>query len=234
MNETVSLASHKIPIRVVGQRVVIQNNPRGRKAGWKKGGFPMHAVAECAGLLVVDTSFKVVASNREAVQILTFPDLPEQIRHLDMWLRREIRNRLVNGKSPSAPKFVTEIQSAKRTYLCRSFSLGTEPEGCGTARPVLVIILERKSNQASSIVELRRRFALTDREQETVQSILQGLTNKEIAQRMEISPNTVKAFIRLVMVKMKVSTRSGIVGKIVECAARIPSGLSIYLESPPE
>jgi DNA-binding CsgD family transcriptional regulator len=169
---------------------VIQNNPRGRKAGWKKGGFPMHAVAECAGLLVVDTSFKVVASNREAVQILTFPDLPEQIRHLDMWLRREIRNRLVNGKSPSAPKFVTEIQSAKRTYLCRSFSLGTEPEGCGTARPVLVIILERKSNQASSIVELRRRFALTDREQETVQSILQGLTNKEIAQRMEISPNT--------------------------------------------
>jgi len=32
---------------------------------------------------------------------------------------------------------------------------------------------------------------------------------------MGISPNTVKAFIRLVMVKMKVSTRSGIIGKIV-------------------
>jgi hypothetical protein len=32
---------------------------------------------------------------------------------------------------------------------------------------------------------------------------------------MSISPNTVKAFIRLVMVKMNVSTRSGIIGKIV-------------------
>jgi DNA-binding CsgD family transcriptional regulator len=32
---------------------------------------------------------------------------------------------------------------------------------------------------------------------------------------MKISPNTVKAFIRLVMVKMSVSTRSGIIGKIV-------------------
>jgi DNA-binding CsgD family transcriptional regulator len=31
---------------------------------------------------------------------------------------------------------------------------------------------------------------------------------------MEISVNTVKAFLRLVMVKMKVSNRSGIAGKV--------------------
>jgi len=41
-----------------------------------------------------------------------------------------------------------------------------------------------------------------------------GLTSKEIASRMNISPNTVKAFFRMVMTKMLVSTRSGIVGKI--------------------
>jgi DNA-binding CsgD family transcriptional regulator len=45
--------------------------------------------------------------------------------------------------------------------------------------------------------------------------LLQGLTSKEIAARMSISPNTVKAFLRLVMVKMGVSTRSGIVGRVV-------------------
>jgi DNA-binding CsgD family transcriptional regulator len=45
--------------------------------------------------------------------------------------------------------------------------------------------------------------------------LLEGLTSKEIADRMGISPNTVKAFIRLVMVKMNVSTRSGIIGRIV-------------------
>jgi hypothetical protein len=32
---------------------------------------------------------------------------------------------------------------------------------------------------------------------------------------MNISPNTVKAFVHLVMVKMGVSTRSGIIGKMV-------------------
>jgi len=48
-----------------------------------------------------------------------------------------------------------------------------------------------------------------------VQFLREGFTSKEIAQRMNISPNTVKAFIRLVMVKMGASTRSGIVGMIV-------------------
>ena len=64
------------------------------------------------------------------------------------------------------------------------------------------------------IAEISKRFGLTAREQETVQFLVEGLTSKEIAQRMKISPNTVKAFIRLVMVKMGVSTRSGIIGKI--------------------
>jgi DNA-binding CsgD family transcriptional regulator len=42
--------------------------------------------------------------------------------------------------------------------------------------------------------------------------LIQGLTNKEIAGRMNISPNTVRVFIRMVMGKLGVSTRSGIVG----------------------
>jgi DNA-binding CsgD family transcriptional regulator len=57
------------------------------------------------------------------------------------------------------------------------------------------------------------RFHLTDREEEVLQFLLEGLTSKEIADRMAISPNTVKAFLRLIMIKMGVSTRSGIVGK---------------------
>jgi DNA-binding CsgD family transcriptional regulator len=66
-----------------------------------------------------------------------------------------------------------------------------------------------------AVTELGEQFDLTARERETVEYLLQGLTSKEIAVRMQISPNTVKAFLRLVMVKMGVSTRSGIVGKMV-------------------
>jgi DNA-binding CsgD family transcriptional regulator len=71
------------------------------------------------------------------------------------------------------------------------------------------------------IGDISQLFGLTSREQQTVKFLLEGLTSKEIAERMQISPNTVKAFIRLVMVKMNVSTRSGIIGKIVGSKAAL-------------
>jgi len=66
-----------------------------------------------------------------------------------------------------------------------------------------------------SMSEVAEQFNLSSREQEVVEFLLSGLTSKEIADRMKISANTVKAFLRLVMIKMGVSTRSGIVGKVV-------------------
>jgi len=77
------------------------------------------------------------------------------------------------------------------------------------------VLLERdEASGYSALAEISEQFDLTQRERETIEFLLQGLTSKEIAIRMKISPNTVKAFLRLVMVKMQVSTRSGIAGKI--------------------
>jgi DNA-binding CsgD family transcriptional regulator len=199
----------------------------------------VHVAATRPGLIVVDTSLNLVASNNEAIQILTFPEPLEKIRHLDSWLTNKIRSHLVERQLQRPTAFVGEFRSAKRTYLCRSFPLdmngnhdggsqtvgyqqlealdGDSAEGNGSGVPtaLLVLMMERRSNGAVKLAEVAERFGLTPREQETVQLLLQGLTSKEIAQRMQISPNTVKAFIRLVMVKMSVSTRSGIIGKIV-------------------
>ncbi len=50
--------------------------------------------------------------------------------------------------------------------------------------------------------------------------LVEGLTSKEIAERMQISPNTVKAFIKLVMIKMGVSTRLGVIGKIIKTVSK--------------
>jgi DNA-binding NarL/FixJ family response regulator len=49
-----------------------------------------------------------------------------------------------------------------------------------------------------------------------LQHLVRGFTNKEIASRMQISPNTVKAFLRLVMIKMGVSNRAAIMSKFIE------------------
>ena len=83
----------------------------------------------------------------------------------------------------------------------------------GDSRCSLAIILERGSTGSFSIAQVSQRFHLSAREREVLPYLLNGLTTKEIASGMDISPNTVKVFLRMIMVKMGVSTRSGIVGK---------------------
>ncbi len=166
------------------------------------------------GLVVIDHSISLVASNIEAIQILTFPSPAEKIPDLEGWLTKRIRGGLVDRRSSSRFSFVDQFKSAKRTYHCRSFPLNLEGSAQVPNQPALVLLLERSTNGGVKLAEICNRFGLTPREQETVKSLFEGLTSKEIADRMKISPNTVKAFLRLVMVKMGVSTRSGIVGKI--------------------
>ena len=166
------------------------------------------------GLVVVDGFRSLIASNEEAIQILAFPVNPNQMRRPWPLLKEKIDSCLRNGHSGNGLESVHEFRSGKRTYHCRSFTLkicGKE----GTFSEARVLLFERKENNVAGLSEASDRFGLTQREQETIHLLLQGLTSKEIAERMSISPNTVKAFLRLVMVKMGVGTRSAIVGKVL-------------------
>jgi DNA-binding CsgD family transcriptional regulator len=187
----------------------------------RKGELTVHTSLSRPGLVVLDENLNLVASNAEAIHILTFPDSPGKVSDLDGRLPARIRSRLADWRSPSTDGFVSRFKSAKRTYLCHSFPLNIRVNGSPPDSPSLILLLERNSNGTTSVSDMFERFGLTPREQETVKLLLQGLTSKEIAERMKISPNTVKAFIRLVMVKMDVSTRSGIIGKIVGPQAQI-------------
>jgi DNA-binding CsgD family transcriptional regulator len=190
----------------------------------------VHTAPARPGLIVVDASLGVISSNSEAVRILTFPDPPDKMQRLGASLAGKIRSMFVEKRPPF--RMVNEFRSAKRTYFCRSFPLqilehangSNSKHGSSPSPGWLLVMLERASNESVTIAELSERFGLTLREQETVKYLLEGLTSKEIAQRMEISPNTVKAFIRLVMVKLNVSTRSGIIGKIVGWKAGVGLG----------
>jgi DNA-binding CsgD family transcriptional regulator len=184
------------------------------------------------GVLVVDSALSVVASNAEAVQILTFPDKAESIQHLDSWLASKIRASLVERNSAS--RMVGEFHSARRRYHCRAFPVdlsaakkaGNHKNGSSRPEGFLIVMLERTGNEVVMIAEISERYGLTARERETVEFLLEGFTSKEIAERMKISPNTVKAFIRLVMVKMGVSTRSGIIGKLAGSRSGYEAGMA--------
>jgi len=171
----------------------------------------MYAGASQAGIVVTDAALKCYAFNAEAIQILTFPDPPEKIQDVHALLKERLRSRLF--ERPNSPP-LNHLTSGRRMYLCRSFLVNVDGNAPNNSRRGMVLLLERKSNGLLNVDSIAGRFALTERERETVRLLFEGLTSKEIAIRMQISPHTVNAFVRLIMVKMGVSNRSGIVGKI--------------------
>jgi DNA-binding CsgD family transcriptional regulator len=174
---------------------------------------PMAIGLATPGFMLLDTSLHPVAFSSELLRILAYPTKPERIRQPSLFVFDKVRSSLVNHQSAHDLDFVRLYKSGNRRYTCRTFRL--ECSENGKPRYWIGILLERYSCGVAGVAELSKHFDLTSREKETVEFLIQGLTSKEIANRMNISPNTVKAFLRLVMVKMDVSTRSGIVGKIV-------------------
>jgi DNA-binding CsgD family transcriptional regulator len=168
------------------------------------------AAANAEGFLLLNSSLSPLFVNRVAAEILSYPHKVETHKNLDDYLADRVRAALMTGGS-RFPTPVSEFRSGRRLYQCRSYRVNALAQEDSQA--CLAIILERGSNGAFSIARVTERFRLTTREQEVLQYLLNGLTTKQIASGMEISPNTVKAFLRMIMVKMGVSTRSGIVGK---------------------
>jgi DNA-binding NarL/FixJ family response regulator len=56
---------------------------------------------------------------------------------------------------------------------------------------------------------------LTSREREVLALLVQGLTNKEIAEALIITDNTVKRHLKAIFVKLAVNTRAAAVAKAV-------------------
>ena len=163
------------------------------------------------GLILLDSSKNVMYCNEEAIAVLSYPDRPATGKTVQVALTERIHE-VFNEKALSENVPVV-FMSGRRRYSCRSFSLGVSFNG--PSKPSIAITIER---DRQPLYELEVRFQLTEREREAVEHLAEGLTSKEIAQRMNISPNTVKTFLRLVMIKMGVTTRSGVIGKIIEAA----------------
>ena len=168
------------------------------------------------GFLLLDASFEPIYANDDAIQILTYPKGQRErreLRSLDGVLGKKIRSLLFDNHSSSPSLPPTAFLSGRRHYHCRAFAVESNSTNPSDAT---VVLFQRGLRESIDVAQMAPAFHLTEREQETVGFLIEGLTSKEIATHMNISPNSVKAFIRLVMIKMGVSTRSGIIGKIVK------------------
>jgi DNA-binding CsgD family transcriptional regulator len=181
-----------------------------------------------AGFLLLDASLRPLYASEEALAILAYPGVPSKTNAFGNSLRTRILSLLHsngnhNGFSPS--KFLNEVASGKRRYQLRAFSVKSN---LGNGRgPAVALLLERNHRNALNLESVARKFRLTPREKETVDLLIQDLSAKQIASRMGISPNTAKAFLRSVMIKVGAENRTGIIGRILQASKAMNGEVSL-------
>jgi DNA-binding CsgD family transcriptional regulator len=165
--------------------------------------------ANATGLVIANARFESLYANDAAVQILSYPAAPPPISDWSALAQKRIRSILMVERF-AADEPPASFASGRRRYECRPFLLQSSD------RPTIVAILfERLSRDSVDLSEISQRFHLSPREGETVLHLIRGLNTREVAQRMSVSPNTVKQFVRLTMSKMGVTTRLGIISRIM-------------------
>ena len=167
------------------------------------------------GFVLLNSAFRFLYVNDEAMKIIEYPDGQKTADGFEKVIVNVIQS-AISKKSGAFPQpALAWITSGRRKYSCRLFSVS--PLSDDREQPSTAIVIERNS-VPSPLFAMAEEFKLTQRESEAVQHLMLGLTSKEISVRMGISPNTVKAFLRLMMIKTGVTTRSGIIGKLLKSA----------------
>lgn len=170
---------------------------------------PGHAKS---GLILLNPAFRIVGLDRGATAILDGADRLAARHHLGLSVPQTILAALRRCPLGEDSSFRIPLQPGGVAYRCSTYHVASHINGSR----ILALHLERCQSGLNGLDELSSEYRLTDREQEALRGIALGLTTKEVAERMNISPNTVKAFLRLIMLKMSVNTRAGITAKLFE------------------
>ena len=200
--------------RIMVEKVLIVDDD----AGWRSileelltdGGFQVRACAsfgeamgymrrERFSLAVVDLSLKgAVALNLEA---------PSETSN------QEGYQLLESTRSAGIPTIVVsgtaEPQEIQRIYAEHAISAYIEKQTFDRMAFRHAVEGARITLQA-----MRELHALTDREREVLDLLAQGLTNKEIAEKLFITTNTVKRHLKAIFEKLDVHTRSAATAKV--------------------
>jgi DNA-binding CsgD family transcriptional regulator len=177
----------------------------------------MSGAAADAGVLLLDLSFHPIAMDEGASSILAV-----MFAHENGDLAR-------SEAPPSVPAIVLEpMRGSEKSEFCPKemrFAVGNrvylgrtylvEPQDAILHDSCIVLHLERETDFRDALQEVSLKYHLTSREQEALSGIAIGLTSKELAERMKISPSTVKTFLRLIMLKTGAPNRAGIVAKLL-------------------
>ncbi len=159
------------------------------------------------GLVLLDSQWRVLSANAEIVAAFTpremaDPDTGDALQEFGAEVARRM------GTAPPPKTF--SYSGFTCTVLQFSCAYG------GTGQPVNAVLIQRPSESPEFVAVLSRKYQLTPRETQALASCLKGHEVKQIANQMGIGVSTAKSHLRLIGIKMGVSSRAEILSKVLD------------------
>ena len=175
-------------------------------------------VVSDSGLVLLDLSLNPIAFDQGAAALLSsqFNGNEPQVH-----VPKEILKAIRDCKRTELATIKLRFWARESEYTCRVYLIA---ENDGLRQSLLALHFERGVSAQEAVRKLSSNYGLTDRQHEALLGIATGLSNKEMAQRMAISPNTVKVYLRLIMAKMGATSRAEVAAKLLEVTGDDQSG----------
>lgn len=166
------------------------------------------------GLVLMDLSLNSFALDRGAAAILNYSHIPGSSPRPGEFIPKEILDGIRSRKPTELPTGKKVFRTPWNEYAYQAYLL--ESHGDTSQEPIVALHIEKLESPASTVDEVAQKFALTRRELEILRAMSTGIRTADIARRMNLSVSTIKSFLRLIMIKMGVRTRAGVMAKILE------------------
>lgn len=129
-------------------------------------------------------------------------------------LEKSINEAEAAGSDGPESHYVDLFKSGRRRYRVRGLPLSSQQTDRQQEKHFMFII-ERIYKDSINYPLIFRDWKLNNREQDMVRLILEDKSNKEIAYLLGLSLNTVKGYMKLLMRKVGVASRAGIVSLLL-------------------
>jgi len=104
--------------------------------------------------------------------------------------------------------FLDTLKSDRRLYGIKGLRLSNDHS---SRENRFLFMLERIQAEMINLSLISRQHKLNQREQDIVRLLIEEKGNKEIAEVLGLSTNTIKSYLKILMRKLGVSSRAGII-----------------------
>lgn len=161
------------------------------------------------GVIVFDEKMGVIYHNRGAEKFINRHDIPPDVTTLCKRIFDAISTARVKELFPGEIYLYKKLEGSTSNWTFR-FHIHERPRSF-----VNVFIIEETVSNKLNMNEIRMRYRLTRRETDVVRRVLDGRKNREIAEDLEISEQTVKDYLSNIYVKMGVTDRYGLLSVLL-------------------